>query len=252
METIYDVETIRVKIKVRKPRLPHIDNISAACNFLRSIYKELDADQEHFSLLSLDLKGGIRGYKTLFTGGSSCAQIDRKILFRNALLMNASGMIVAHNHPSGDPGPSKNDHQLTRQIALWAANLDILFRDHIILGAQKFFSFSAHALLKEDQFSGRTCYHTLDEEILDEIGKMIAVADPVTQRRVKRLLHDRGAGATDWDRLKLSKCEELRLVKEQTLAAFIDLLRATDTVEEIRALASNTNLAPLAAAESRA
>jgi DNA repair protein RadC len=67
-------------------------------------------------------------------------------LFRHAIKENAAAMIVAHNHPSGDPSPSPEDVQVTRQIASAGKLLDIDLLDHLIIGHGRYVSLKERGL----------------------------------------------------------------------------------------------------------
>lgn len=112
---------------------------------LRAIFADLDADQEHFVLLTVNIRNRVEGYKILSSGGMGSAPVDLKILFRSALALGGEGLFVAHNHPSGDPLPSADDIALTVAIAKAADLLQYRLLDHIILGASgSHYSFAEH------------------------------------------------------------------------------------------------------------
>lgn len=246
METIYKIETMKVALRIADPGHSKTNSSAAAVAILRGIYAELDADQEHFCLLAMDNKTHVRGYKILFSGGTTYSVIDLKLLFRTALLLGATRILVAHNHPSGDPEPGPDDHRVTEEIARAAWFMQIGFNDHIILGEKRYFSFSDRRLLEGTAWDkSRTCYHRFNEEILADIKQILHLADPVTQRRVRRLLRDRGASAADWKRLKLSKSEEMRIKKEYLLAKFIGKLREAEDVQALGALENHVAINPL-------
>jgi DNA repair protein RadC len=67
-------------------------------------------------------------------------------LFRSALKENAAAMIVAHNHPSGDPSPSPEDVSVTRQLVQAGQLLDIDVLDHVIIGRQRYVSLKERGL----------------------------------------------------------------------------------------------------------
>ena len=237
MESIYKIETMKVTLRIAESEHSKAGQSAAAVAILWGIYAEVDADQEHLCLLTLDNKNQVRGYKVLFSGGMTSSLVDLKLLFRTALLFGAVRIIVAHNHPSGDPEPSPEDHQITEEISRAARFLNIGFNDHIILGEHRHFSFADQELLKGAAWDkSRTCYHRFSEEILEEIKQVLPLADQTTQRRVRRLLQDRGASAADWKRLKLSKSEEMRIKKEHLLAEFIGRLREAEDVQALGAL----------------
>lgn len=99
-------------------------------------------DQEVFVVVLLDVQLKIRGMNELARGARDQVLVPLPDLFRYACLAGASAFIVAHNHPSGDPSPSKDDRRLTRSIADGARAIDMLFLDHIICGRNGYYSFS--------------------------------------------------------------------------------------------------------------
>jgi DNA repair protein RadC len=66
---------------------------------------------------------------------------------KRALELGASSLILVHNHPSGDPTPSKADIEMTKQIVAAAAPLGVSVYDHIIIGGKKHYSFKSYALI---------------------------------------------------------------------------------------------------------
>lgn len=119
-----------------------------AISVLRAVFATLDGDREHFVVLALDAKNAVRGFKTCATGGQSASCIDPKTIFRDALALGAAALIVAHNHPSGDPAPSPEDRAITSRLSSGGELLGIPIRDHIVLGdAGRWFSFRREGLI---------------------------------------------------------------------------------------------------------
>ena len=73
--------------------------------------------------------------------------VDRRVLFRAALLLGATSVVVAHNHPSGDSTPSPEDRALTRQLVAVGQMLDLQVHDHVILG-REVYSFAQRGELR--------------------------------------------------------------------------------------------------------
>lgn len=82
----------------------------------------------------------------LFKGGLTRADIHPRDIFREAVKANAASLILVHNHPSGDPTPSKADIEITISIAKLGRELGITVLDHIIIGQGKFFSLKSSNL----------------------------------------------------------------------------------------------------------
>ena len=83
----------------------------------------------------------------LSRGGVSSTHVDVKLIFKRALELTASGLVIAHNHPSGQLSPSKKDVTLTEKVKAAGKTLDIHLVDHLIITQKKFFSFSDEGLI---------------------------------------------------------------------------------------------------------
>ncbi len=94
-----------------------------------------DDDREHFGALFLDSQNAVNGYTEVSVGSLSASIVHPREVFRAAILWGAAHLIICHNHPSGDPTPSKEDVALTRQLAEGARLLGIKLHDHVIIGS---------------------------------------------------------------------------------------------------------------------
>jgi DNA repair protein RadC len=120
--------------------------------FFRVILADLDQDREHYILLALDAQNQARGYKVIATGGQNNTVVDAKVLFRDALLLGAAAIILAHNHPNGDPTPSGEDLRLTANLVKAGDLLGVKAHDHLILGGPgRFASLAERGQMKETQ-----------------------------------------------------------------------------------------------------
>ncbi|AMM40756.1 DNA repair protein RadC [Candidatus Desulfofervidus auxilii] len=144
-KTIYKCKfkTITLKIREKTPKYK-VNSPEATFEFARKIYEQLDDDQEHCTVLFLNSKNQITGFKTIFSGGQNSAQVDPKIIFRNALLFGAVSIILIHNHPSGDVEPSEDDLEMTHKLKLAGEFLNIKVLDHIIISQSDFYSIASH------------------------------------------------------------------------------------------------------------
>lgn len=97
---------------------------------------------EEVKFLLLNRANEALGIFNLSKGGVSGAFVDAKLIFSIALKGNASSIILAHNHPSGNLSPSKNDIALTKKIKEGAKLLDINLLDHLIITKKSYYSFS--------------------------------------------------------------------------------------------------------------
>ncbi|MCI4670834.1 MAG: DNA repair protein RadC [Bacteroidia bacterium] len=101
-----------------------------------------DFSQEVFYVLFLNRNNEVEAEKQLFVGGVAATIIDPKVVFREAILHLASGLIIAHNHPSGNLVPSQADIQITKKIQQGADYFDIRLLDHVIVSDRSYYSFA--------------------------------------------------------------------------------------------------------------
>ena len=103
-----------------------------------------DMKQEHFLVMYLDQSFHELKVECISNGGTTNVIADPRIIFKNALNLSATCIILGHNHPSGNPRPSKDDRQLTQKIVSAGQLLDIAVIDHIIIGNERYYSFRDH------------------------------------------------------------------------------------------------------------
>lgn len=106
------------------------------------IFKEYleGIDREHFVVAALDTKNQPTFINTVHIGSLNASIVHPREVMKPAILSNAASIIVAHNHPSGDPSPSKEDIQVTKRLGEAGKMLGIELLDHIILGENSFIS----------------------------------------------------------------------------------------------------------------
>jgi DNA repair protein RadC len=97
-------------------------------------------EQEQLRVLLLDSKHRVLKTSIVYVGSLNASMVRIGELFREAIRANCAAIIVVHNHPSGDPTPSREDNAVTRQIVEAGRLLNIDVLDHIILGHQRFVS----------------------------------------------------------------------------------------------------------------
>lgn len=91
-------------------------------------------EEEHFSMILLDTQHRVIGFENIFRGTIDTASVYPREVVKTVLAHNAAAVILAHNHPSGDPEPSSADVTLTRHLKESLALIDVRVLDHIIVG----------------------------------------------------------------------------------------------------------------------
>lgn len=129
-------------------QVPPRANLSSPRGVFRFMQEFLaDADREEFVVLCLNTRNDLLGYNVVSVGSVNASIVHPREVFKAAVLLNAASIVIAHNHPSGDPAPSREDREVTRAIAEAGRILDIPLDDHVIVGEERYFSFKDAGLM---------------------------------------------------------------------------------------------------------
>lgn len=120
-----------IQSKLKTPGLV-LTNPSWVRDYL--ILKLAEFEEEHFSLILLDNQHRVIGFENIFRGTIDAASIYPREVVKTVLAHNAAAVILAHNHPSGNPEPSDADINLTRRLKECLALIDVRILDHVIVG----------------------------------------------------------------------------------------------------------------------
>jgi DNA repair protein RadC len=123
---------------------PQVSSPADAANLLLPEMGLLE--NEHLRTLLLDSKHRVLASPTIYIGNVNTSVIRVSELFREAIRLNCPALIVAHNHPSGDPTPSPDDVRVTEQIVQAGKLLDIEVLDHLVIGRQRYVSLKERGL----------------------------------------------------------------------------------------------------------
>ena len=143
------VKAIEIKAAIELGRRIYIENNKLSGVILNNslkiyeYFKDLvgNKKQEYFYTVYVDTKGRYIDKKCLFVGTINNSIVHPREIFKEAYLLSANGIICIHNHPSGDPTPSKEDVVITRKIKEIAMILGIRLVDHLIVGVNSYYSF---------------------------------------------------------------------------------------------------------------
>ena len=138
------IELVKRAFKIGEETLPKIESIKdviAQFSYLR------EKTREHLAALYLNARNELIFKKHLFVGTLDANIAHPREIFEHALLQNAASVILVHNHPSGDPEPSKADLEITKRIIEAGKIMGIDVLDHIIITKTKAFSFKEKKLI---------------------------------------------------------------------------------------------------------
>ena len=138
------VELVKRALKIGEETLPKIESIRdvvSQFSYLR------EKEREHLAALYLNARNEVIFKKHLFVGTLDANIAHPREVFKYALTQNAASIILVHNHPSGDPEPSKADLEITKRILEAGKIMGIDVLDHIIISKTKIFSFKEKKLI---------------------------------------------------------------------------------------------------------
>lgn len=139
-----------VKIQIVKERtLPyqesvHISSPEEAAQLIRAYLGE--ADREHFVVLMLSTKHRVNAIHTVSVGSINATIVHPREVLKAAILSNAAAIVVAHNHPSGDPTPSEDDLSVTKRLLQACRIVGIDLLDHVVVCEDRYVSFRERGL----------------------------------------------------------------------------------------------------------
>jgi DNA repair protein RadC len=122
-----------------------ITSSKSAYSLLKS--KLSDLPHEEFWVIFMNRSNSVIKTECISKGGVSGTVVDIRLVLKPAIESLTSGIILAHNHPSGNLKPSQEDIQLTKKIKEAAKLLDIVLQDHLIIGDQAYYSFADEGII---------------------------------------------------------------------------------------------------------
>lgn len=137
-------DELNAELCTRPKERPSIQSPADAFNILECFLGNLD--HEELWVVNLDTRNRVMSLVQLYKGSVNSSQVRVGEVFRQAIIDNAPGILVAHNHPSSDPSPSPEDVAVTRAIVQAGKLLDISCLDHIVVGSGRYVSLKERGL----------------------------------------------------------------------------------------------------------
>jgi len=122
-----------------------IKNPESVVKAIRASIK--DKAKEHFKLILLNPRNKIIGISTISIGTLNASLVHPREVFKDAITHSAASVVLAHNHPSGDPEPSEDDLKITKKLVDSGEILGIKVLDHIVIGKNNFYSYKERGLI---------------------------------------------------------------------------------------------------------
>lgn len=206
-----DIPEVRLSFirKTKKKFIGQIHSSADAARFLRLTFDKGQIElQERFVVLYMDRANQIIGYYRHTVGGITGVVADVRLILSVALKSNAVGIILCHNHPSGNTKPSEADIALTKKVKEAATIMDIQLLDHIILTKDGYYSFTDEGLagIQANKNAGLAKPH---EQFVSQILSYLAQGIKHDKRSVEKLAASYGI----FDKTEVKELTELAIVR---------------------------------------
>lgn len=148
MNIDYKIGEVKLSYKPKFKNQQKVTCSEDAYRYMLSTYKKgTICYKEYFKVLFLNQANQILGYTLISEGGITETCADVRLIMQAALLTNSVALILAHNHPSGNLKPSRQDMEITKQVRETAQIMRIRVLDHIILSDTEYYSFADEGML---------------------------------------------------------------------------------------------------------
>jgi len=118
-----------------------------AYKFIECVCELSSEPEENLMMLTLSTKNTVTGVFTVSKGSLNSSLVHPREVYKRALLNNANSIMIFHNHPSGDPAPSKDDIAITKRLEEAGKIIGIKLLDHLIIGDERFTSLKKRGIL---------------------------------------------------------------------------------------------------------
>ena len=135
--------------KIKPSERPKIATATDVYNIMQNIpdFKRNIEFKELFYAIYLNQNNKALSVLKISEGGTSSTVVDVKIILQGAISQNATGIILCHNHPSGNPNPSTADIKLTKKIGKACDLFDIRLLEHLIITSEDYYSFTSERII---------------------------------------------------------------------------------------------------------
>ena len=136
-----------IQLKDKKNMVASPQDVDKILRALLAAEDDVDRDKEHFWVFQLDTRHRIKVLELASLGILTAALVHPREVFTRAISSRCNSILVAHNHPSGDPTPSHEDLLVTKQLRDAGVLLDIPLTDHVIIGESGYTSWKEQGLI---------------------------------------------------------------------------------------------------------
>ncbi len=184
MSGLTELDQLARRFTAADPAAAVVDSPEAAARLLGDQLHGLD--REHCLLVGLDTRHRCLGIVTVSIGSVDHTFMSPREIYRDAIALGASAVLVAHNHPSGDPEPSTDDVAVTRRLVASGELLGIDLVDHLVVADHGWTSMARRGQLAPDKGFQQALYTQRYADALGPLPGSIAATNPTTPPRPAR------------------------------------------------------------------
>ena len=137
-----------IYLKDSKIKIKNSNQVAKVFQSILSVEDAVNQAKEHFYVMHLDVRSQIKMVELVSLGTLTSSLVHPRETFRRAIMQGSASILVAHNHPSGEPDPSDEDTKVTKALFEAGRLLGIDVLDHIIFTAESFYSFKVCGIQK--------------------------------------------------------------------------------------------------------
>ena len=141
------INEVQIVYKRKNSLKPKFKDSNQVYKILYPFFENVIDHHESFKILLCDNNNRVLGIHQVSEGGLTGTVVDIRIIAQSIILSNAKSVILAHNHPSGNLEPSKQDKNVTNKIKNMCELLEVKLLDHIILTSENYFSFADEGII---------------------------------------------------------------------------------------------------------
>jgi len=144
--------TIAAALELGRRKSNAVEKVTESIKTSRDVYNHVkdrfqDLGHEEFYIVLLNRSNKVQGIERISVGGISGTAVDGKVIFKKALEQAASGVVLCHNHPSGNLNPSRADIDLTKKLTSFGSMIEMPILDHLIITDKNYFSFADESMM---------------------------------------------------------------------------------------------------------
>jgi len=192
LAALFEFKNLCELVKRADNHIYHFNNPADAKEYFARYFAD-KREREHFAVAYMDVKNKLIKTDVISVGSISITLVSPREILKEALFVNASAVMLAHNHPSGDPTPSSEDIELTARVKQGMEIMGINVHDHIIVGSNRAVSLAEMGEMPEFVQTQSTIKEAKPQSIKQQLSLAKQQFSREPDRTIQNKKHDRGS-----------------------------------------------------------